>query len=51
MAGIHETLSRFDVSGEILSEDTILLLTQPDPKIGGYDFEVEDCAAAFELLS
>lgn len=51
MAGIHETLSRFDVSGEILSEDTILLLTQPDPKIGGYDSEVEDCAAAFELLS
>ncbi len=51
MAGIHETLSRFDVSGEILSEDTILLLTQPDPKISGYDSEVEDCAAAFELLS
>lgn len=51
MAGLSDTLSRFDVSGEILNEDVIGLLTQPDPRVPGAEMELGDCAAAFELLS
>jgi hypothetical protein len=51
MAGLSDTLSRFDVSGEILNEDVIGLLTQPDPKVPGCEMNLGDCAAAFELLS
>jgi hypothetical protein len=45
------TLARFEVSGEILSEDTIALLTAADCKLPGADMDVLEFAAAWDLLS
>ncbi len=45
------TLARFEVSGEILSEETVALLTARDCRLAGADLDVGDCTAAWELLS
>ena len=44
------TIARFDVSGEILSEDTLSLLSAPVYKIPGAEMDDGDFAAAYDLL-
>src|SRR5687767_900098 len=46
-----DTLARFEVSGEILSEDTIALLTSADCKLPGAEIDAGDVAAAWDLLA
>src|SRR5688572_2984999 len=45
------TLARFEVSGEILSEDTVALLAAPECKLAGAEIDGGDFAAAWDLLS
>ena len=45
------TLARFEVSGEILSEETVALLAARDCRLAGADMDAGDFAAAWELLS
>jgi len=45
------TLARFEVSGEILSEDTVALVTAKECKLSGAEIEEGDFAAAWDLLS
>ena len=47
----QSTLARFEVSGEILSEDTLALLAVPLCKLPGAEMSEPDFAAAYALLS
>jgi hypothetical protein len=47
----QSTLARFEVSGEILSEDTVAFLTAPDCKLPGAELDSGDFAAAWDLLT
>lgn len=47
----QSTMARFEVSGEILSEDTLALLAQPACKLAGAEMDEGDFKAAWELLS
>jgi hypothetical protein len=44
------TLARFEVSGEILSEDTVALLASRECKLAGAEMDEGDFAAAWALL-
>lgn len=44
------TLARFEVSGEILSEDTLVLLASPACKISGAEVDEGELVAAYDLL-
>lgn len=45
------TLARFEVSGEILTEDTLALLSVPKCKLSGAEMVEDDFIAAYDLLS
>jgi hypothetical protein len=46
-----ETLARFEISGEILTEDTVAKLAMPDCKLEGAQLDAEEFALAWALLS